>query len=1232
MRNKRSSRLLACLLSAVLLAGLLSGCGGTGAPASTPAPAATEAPVETQAPDTQSGESGETPEPTPAVYEGDAAIVNLRTEGKVNPLGVDSTAPVFAWQMESDRIGAAQKSYQLTVCKAADETVVWDSGAVETPVSTGITYAGDELEPATAYIWQVTVTDETGAELVSEPACFETSLLSGALDAWDGAQWIGANGLSLDAAGSTVFDITTDIQIPEGSNTASVIFGANDFRLNNALYNIDGLAGENYIRVEIDISGVGSDEGPAIKIYRVGYSQDDKPELPVIVMGMDNMPELNLNELLTEDNKNEVHSYEFEVNTSTLTVYIDGEMVSTGGSGESFSWEQSNTGVVLSAWGSSDAMTFPNLNSIGFAARAGEEAIFTNYQLNNPQYGTGVLFGAEAGATYAIWDGAEGISIDGDTITVGGEEDVLVYADPSFGGKPYLRSVFTLEGEIASARLYAAIQGIGHLYLNGAEVSPEAWFKQGSMEYRDEIGYHVYDVTDMLAEGENAIGAVLAEGWWTGHAASYDETIYNYYADQEALLTRLAVTYADGSEEIFVSSPEGWYYTDEGPLRFASLFEGERYDAGRDAFIEDFSTVDYDDSTWKPAVAVETRAPFAGQQLVVRRDEDVHVIRTLDAIGVSENGEGTDTYIYDLGENVSAVPQITIPAELAKEGETLTIRVAEILYPELEEYGDLAGNLLQENYRAALNTYFYTMKDGEQTFVPDLTFTGYRYLEIAGLDEALPLENVKSLVLSSLDMTAAYESSNPLVNRLFINGQNSAASNFITLPTDCPQRNERMGWMGDANVYTLAGSYNTNTYQFMRQWLNCVRESQGEDGMTALTSPLYPTYDPASGIVPRYGVSFGITWNSVPVFVPYYLYLQYGDDTIIRENLESIFSYMELLASRPLTYRRDGEEIEEPALTAETGFIADHLSFATTDTSMLGNAMYVQALEAVSYMTAAVGDEESAAKYAEMYEAGKAAWNAIFVDAETGKSCSADGTILHTQASYASPLNYGVVSEENLPRFVENFVDTVEHPVLDDGSEATPYTMTTGFNATPNLLNALSKNGRSDVAYRMLEGTEYPSWLYPVTQGATSIWERWNSYTEENGFGGNNSMNSFNHYSLGAVTSWMMDTQLGIKYDPEHPGYSHFILQPVAGGTFTNASGSFESAYGTIRSGWTAEDGVMTSYDAVVPANTTATLYLPFTGELELPAGASLVGETEWNGIPCTEIALLAGTFHFELG
>ena len=1165
-------------------------------------------------------------------------LVNLETEGKSAPLGIDTQNPVFSWQMISDVTGASQKNYQIVVSQS-DGTQVWDSGKVDSDSSLDIAYEGEALEPCTVYNWTLTVEDNSGNTLTSQ-STFETSKLSTELDAWNGAKWIGADELSLNAASTTLFDITTKVQIPEGSNKASVIFGANDFRYNNKLYNLYQLEGENYFRAELDVTNAGTEEGAAINIYRVGFFPEDTPDQPYMTINLANNPTTNLNELITAENKNEQHELELSMSTCTLRVSIDGTAVITGETENAFTGEKSpSSDIVLADWGNSDVMSVPNLNSIGFAADAGETAVFTDFELQNPSYGTGTVFGQNIGATYAIWDGKDGITVDQNSITVtGGENGTLSYADPSYGSEPYVRTSFEAKENIASARLYLAFQGIGNFYINGQEVAADEWFKQGSMEYREEIGYNVYDVTDYVTSGSNAMGAVMGEGWWTGHPQNYDDSLYNYYGDKEALLANLVITYEDGSTDVITSDDNTWQYYGQGPVKSASIFEGETYDATAEAAVENFSSSDYDAEAagWRQAEAIETRKAFADQDLIVRDDDEVHVIRELDATLVGETKEGSSSYIYDFGENVAAVPQITIPAEYAKEGETITVRVAEILYPDLEEYGELSGNLLQENYRAALSTDFYTMKTGEQTFTPDLTFHGYRYIEITGLDEALPAENLKSLVLSSIDNTATYDSSNELVNRLFLNGQNSEASNYITLPTDCPQRNERMGWMGDANVYALAGSYNADTYQFLRQWLNSVRQSQGEDGMTTHTVPNYPSYDPETGVVNISGMSFGITWNSAIVFIPYFLYEQYGDTTILDENMDAIYKYMENLEANPLTYGDESNQTEEPALTSQTGFLCDHLSVVSTDGQMLGNAMYTWALNVVSQMAAATGNTEKAEKYSTMYEAAKEAWNRIYIDSESGKSCSADGTIIHTQASYASPLNYGVVSDENKERFVENYIDTIENPKADDGSDLTPYTLTTGFNATPNLLNALSDNGHADVAYKMLESTDYASWLYPVVNGATSIWERWNSYTVEDGFGGNNGMNSFNHYSLGAVTSWMMDTQLGIKYDTENPGYKHFILQPVTGGSFTYANGTFESAYGTIASGWeSSEDGAMTSYKAEVPANTTATLYLPITEDtanaLTVPEGATFAGMTQHNGQTCAQYELVSGSYSFEI-
>lgn len=1148
----------------------------------------------------------------------ETAIVNLETQGRTNPIGVDAQQPAFSWQMQSGEIGAAQKSYQIVV-QDPEGNVVWDSGVVESSKSNEIEYEGSGLTPATKYSWTVTVTDNNDNTIQSENATFETGLMDTSTASWDGAKWIGAGELQLDAASKAVFNITADVQVAEGSNAASFILGADDFRLENKVFNSEMQEGENYVRVELDLSGVDANGGAKINAYRMGYAKDDDPSTPFFTIEDDE----DLNTLITDKNKNEAHTINIFCTASTLTITVDGTKVGDD--------------ILVNTM--ENGNTFPNLNSVGFAANAGDTATFTNYKIENGgRYATGTLLDAETGATYSIFDGMDGVTVDGNTITVnGGDAGVLGYADPSYAAAPMVRTDFEAKSEIESARLYLTAQGIYDFYINGQEVAPDEWFNPGSTEYDSILAYNSYDVTDYLQTGENAMGAILGEGWWTG-MTTFECLNNNYYGDQPALMAKLVVNYTDGSSDVVVTDDGSWTYYNDGPVRLASLFQGERYDATKEAAVEGWTEAGYDDSAWTASSEIETRKQFADYQLFSRYDDPVHVIRTNDVKeALGETKEGSDSYIYDMGENVSGVPVITIPEEYAKPGETLTVRFAEILYPELDEYTSegVDGMLMVENYRTAMVTDFYTMKEGENVFLPDLTFHGYRYIEITGLDEELPADCIKMQVLSSLDASAEYESSNELTNQLFTNITNSTTSNYISIPTDCPQRDERMGWTGDAQIYTLSGSYVADTYNFMRQWMDTVRADCGETGMSSQYCPAFVTYDlEADDKIPHNGQSFGITWNCLVVTIPYNLYMQTGKLDIVKDNIDNIYAYVDHLASTPMTYKdENGDKQEDARLTGETGTLCDHLSRIPTDGVMLGNVLYINCLDQAAVLADAMGDTEKAQSYRETAATAREAWNEFFIDPDTGKTKNTKGEIQDTQASYATPLRFHVVSDENLEKVLENYNASIAEASGEDsdGMPIVPYTLTTGFNATGNLLNALSDYGLNDTAYKLFESTDYASWLYPVTQGATSIWERWNGYTNELGFNGNNSMNSFNHYSLGAVYEWMVAYQLGIKADELQPGYQHFILQPTVGGDFTEAKGSYDSVYGTIKSGWTAADGVMTSYDVTVPANTSATLYLPVSGDVTACDGVTIMGAAQHNSIETQQMELVAGTYHFEV-
>ncbi|MBQ8076340.1 MAG: family 78 glycoside hydrolase catalytic domain [Oscillospiraceae bacterium] len=1150
-----------------------------------------------------------------------AIIQNLKVNGRINPIGVDEQQPEFSWQMFSEAIGAAQKAYHLTVKEEGGETV-WDSGTVESPVSVGIRYEGNPLQSATAYIWTVTVTDETGTELAPVSASFETSLLDSTFDAWDGAQWIGAEELPLDAASKAVFHISADVQLENGSSTASFVLGANDFRLQNKVFNPWLSKGENYVHVEFDFSEATADGGAKINVYRAGYLASDDPAVPFATVEGNEA----LDSVLNKANQADAHHVDIFCTSSTLSFTVDEVPIQSGD-------------ILISPLGDS-VNTYPNLNSVGFASRAGESATFTNYAIENGgRFARGTLLDADTGATYAIFEGLDGISVDGTSITVdGGEQGVISYADPSYAAAPMLRTSFRASDGIARARLYATAQGIYNLYLNGQEVASDEWFNPGSTEYDSILAYNCYDVTDLLQAGENAMGAVLGEGWWTG-MTTFECLNNNYYGDQPAFMAKLVITYDDGSVQTLVTDPEFWHSYTDGPVRLASLFQGERYDATKEAAVEGWAEPGFDDSAWNNASVIETRKQFANPSLTTRYDESVHVTDITTAVeSLGETKEGSGSWLYDMGENVSGVPLITIPEEYAKPGEMITVRFAEILYPELEEYtsAGVDGLLMVENYRSALVTDFYTMKEGENVFAPDLTFHGYRYLEITGLDRELPTECVQKQVLSSLDATASYNSSNELMNRLFRNIVNSTTSNYLSLPTDCPQRDERMGWTGDAQVYALSASYVADTYNFMRQWMDTVRADCGPTGLSSQFCPAFVNYNlEEDETIPHKGQSFGITWNCLVVTIPYNLYLQTGDLAILRDNIDNICTYVDHLADTPLKYKdANGDKQTDDRLTGETGTLCDHLARVPTDGVMLGNAVYIACLDEAAMMLDALGNTEKAEEYRTIAATAREAWNELFVDPETGMTRNAKGVIQNTQASYATPLRFNVFDANNLPRALELYEKSIiESAGVDsDGLEIPPYSITTGFNATGNVLNALSEHGLNDTAYSLFESTEYASWLYPVTQGATSIWERWNGYTNELGFNGNNSMNSFNHYSFGAVYEWMMAYQLGIAADPAQPGYQHFILQPTAGGTFTHVDGSFDSGYGRILSGWVAEDGKMMYYDVKVPANTTATLYLPATGEVNAPDEVTVVGTVIHNGMETTQIELPSGSWHFGMG
>lgn len=1209
-------------------------------------------------------------------------IIHLRVQSIIEPLAIEDENLLFSWQMASNITGQKQTAYQITVNRERDGEVYWDTRRVNSGLSNNVRYEGQPLDPETAYSWELTVWDNDGQEY-SARSRFETGLMNPGIEAWEGAKFIGSNELTLNATSAMLFEINTDFQIKEGSDAASVILGADDFRFTSAFLNPESIQGENYIRLELDISGVGTGRGAVLNVYRVGYGKNDSKDIPYMVISSGTYPETNINRIITAANKHDIHNLNINVSVSIIIVSINGQPLLAGppaavtagqggfgAGGNQGQVQPQGLRITISNYRTGHNFnTYPNMNSVGFASRPGDEIVFTNYRILNlgvSDPANNVVFGPASGATTHIFAELPGVTVssDGTEITVKNDtnEPIIGYTDPSHGSLTMVRTDFSTPSgkSINNAKLYVTSMGSNEVFINGERVG-EDWFTPGMTQFRETLGYYAYDVTGMISNGPNSIGAILNPGFYTGYM-TFRINNFNLYGDTEALLAKLVITYSDGSRETVVTHPDTWMVYKDGPIEYGSFFQGERYNANKevnisvDGNINGWATPGYDDSSWSRPEIVEKR-DWIDFDILARYDQPVRVAEILPAVKVMDvHCEDGLTYTYDMGVNMVGVPSVKIPAGWLQAGDVVIMRYGEQIYPgfpgDVQEYIDLygytgegsgiAGRILTETYRAALATDFYVAAgNGEVVIEPTTTHRGYQYIQITIPNGRgpLPLDNVKGIVLSSdQSPTGTYHATTSdvitgeYVNQLFANIQRSQLGNFFTIPYDCPQRNERMGWTGDAQVYVRTGTYNSDARVFFRQWMLALRNDQGvgsetdAPGSIGSTIPDYVTSRPTT-------FSNGTTWAGAVCMVPWQLYIQYGDKQIIEENIETMMLWLDGMHfydfSDEYTY-----------LSARTGGLSDWLARdGNTPPELLNNSIYIYLMRVTAKMAEAIGRYDYAEILRERHELARAEWNEVYVDPSTGKTRNADGSIVHTQSSYAQPLSFNTFSDDNYERAQAYMAELAANPSASNTGEMVipEFTITTGFAGTPHVLPSLTRSGHVEEAYNMFTSTEYASWLYPVTMGATSVWERWNGYEAAFGRNNQNNMNSFNHFALGAVGEWMYEYQLGIKSDYMRggAGYKHFILQPVAGGNFTELRGSYDSNYGTISSHWRADgNGKMTSYTARVPANTSATLYLPADSAIDnfgVTEGVVYKGITVNNSITVAEYELTSGEFKFNI-
>ncbi|MDR9365601.1 MAG: family 78 glycoside hydrolase catalytic domain [Balneolaceae bacterium] len=1171
------------------------------------------------------------------------SITKLQTEYTDRPLGIDVEHPRFSWQMSAPEggHGYSQNAYRIVVTNE-DGNEVWDSGRVDSNISVHIKYAGESLDPTTRYEWEVIVWDQDG-NTASSSSWFETGFMNSDPDltAWDGATWIGGTDEDLVFYSDyiSVYKIRYNIQLDRESNStrAGFIFGANEERLMKSSLNMMGINNERdeiYVEIELDISDVdGSEHGLAkLNIYRVGYSPSDSRDEPLESF---DIPQ----NLINYENRYKKHQILAESNFGEITFYVNGDQAENIVSAPEDAEEQQGgfggpiTSVNLNPVGAgNNFISYPMVAEIGFRAEADQVAHFSDLEILNYRYPSNAMFSEEL--TDSPYDGifenfadrsGSGFSIEDESYLVqGGNAGTKIIADPTRNSAPMLRTEFNTENkQIEIARLYATARGIYEMYLNGERVG-DRYFTPGLTQYNRHHMYQSYDVTDMVNSNEdNALGAWLSEGWWSGNI-TYSGENWNFFGDRQSLLAKLVVTYTDGTKNVITTNPDDWSYFSEGPILYGSYFQGEVYDSRIESEVDGWSTPDYNEDGWTETVEIPLEGTaymgpsteFEGNtetftydslRIIGQIGTSPRVVKTLTAKAVEE--VRPNVFVYDMGQNMVGFPNITLSNTTP--GDTLVMRYAEVRYPNLEEYTENVGMVMMENIRAALTQDRYIMKGAEEeVYQPRFTFHGYRYLEVTGVDKPIPLEDVKGLVVSSVDELASnYETSNDLVNRLWENITWSMRANFLSIPTDTPARNERMGWGGDINVFARGATYLADVNQFMDRHMLAIRDLQNEEGR-------FPDVAPVGG-------GFGGTlWGSAGIIVAWETYQQYGDLGLLEEHYDAMKDYVEYLNSR----------IDPETRILHEGPLGDWLSPEgfKNDNTLLWSAYHIRDIEILARTAELLGRPEDAATFWAQYEERKAHFNETYVDPETAKTIHSGegspsfgpggagsraeaGEFVDTQASYAVPLAFDVFKEEYKAQAAENLATTVRRQNVDASDRVRPgYSLMTGFIGTASLNEALSKYRYDDMAYRLLQQTTYPSWLYPVVNGATTIWERLNSYTLEEGFGGNNSMNSFNHYSFGAVSAWMYNYSLGISRDPEAPAFKHIILRPTPdpNGIMKYARGYYDSMYGRIESGWHDQNGIL-HYNVTIPANTTATLHLPALSEEDVMENGTPASESE---------------------
>ncbi|HEY1924772.1 MAG TPA: family 78 glycoside hydrolase catalytic domain [Candidatus Acidoferrum sp.] len=1066
----------------------------------------------------------------------------LECESLVTPLGMDVEKPLLSWQLRDSRDGARQTAYELQVASSeagltAGKADVWDSGKVESGASIGVAYGGPQMQASKRYFWRVLVWDrERKPYPASDVSWWETGLLK--QENWK-AKWIGYEESEERAVRESGAKWITNADT--GSTEKDKTTHAFRFR-----FSVNGAVRR------ANLYATGEDTTAA---WVNGKQVMETSPMPAY-------QHLPWKTYFVRDVTGDVKG-----GANVLAV----EVIRYGGGRGAPDISQTPMNTLLYV-DKSDGTT--EIFKSGDAGWKGAWNASGNWQ--------------QAGFDDSTWR---------DAIPFVGKRDGFEGAVESrpwpTGTVKSLRRNFEVTKPVASVRVYATALGSYKLFVNGKPVGAEI-LAPGWTDFREKVVYQAYDVSDLVQPGQNAIGALLAPGWYSTPLQWLREG-NNYGATPPAVRVQMRIEYRDGSVDEILSD-DSWR-ADSSAIRSAEIYDGETYDARK--VQKGWDTAGFADGAWRPVEVIQPNVP----KIVWQYFQPIAAERTLTANMVAMPSPGV--YVFDFGQNFSGVVRIRTKGAA---GTDVKLRFAEVLNPD--------GTMYVENLRTAKATdHFILAGKGEEEFEPQFTYHGFRYAEVSGVKEKPDPKDVQAVVFhTDAPFTAELRTGSEMLNKLWSNIVWGQRSNFVGVPTDCPQRDERLGWSADAQVFWRTASYNMDLTAFSRKFSGDLLGTQVGAEMYGIFAPGTDSENPG----------YGTGWSDAGVIVPWTSWIQTGDAKIVEENWEGMRKYL------------DAIHTANPDFLWKKNYgipFADWLSpEGVTPVDLIATAYWAYDVTLMKQMAAATGRTAEAAEYGVLFDKIKEAFGKAYVGPDgfvggvppppvfaSGTGTKLSDQPVETQTGYVVAINMKLLTPE---------LEKLAGQRLADRIAANHGQLGTGFLGTPYLLAALTNTGHLDVAYQLLLNTEYPSWGYLVEHGATTMWERWNGDQMR----GDPSMNSYNHYAYGAVADWVYRYSAGIDTVAGDPGFHTIYLHPNFDRKLGSVDFSYQSQYGAIRSAWSVT-GDKVAWKVTIPANTSGELPAEVGGgQLRLDgkelAGNSRVHSKHENGATVYEVP--AGTYEFE--